>query len=401
MNQAFLDSIRSQTLDRIYTDVQEQKRVMVTGTTDASSALIAAQLVTRLGKRVLVVTANDLKAGKTAEDARQFVGLRAACLPGGELDLTRSTSSHESAWRRLETLTQVVMGETRLLVTSMDALQQRMGNAELFRASVVRFAPGDQVDPVELIGQLVQMGYERVPMVEGKGQCALRGDILDCYPPSSQSGLRIEFFGDEVDTVRSFDCISQRTLEQLDRALIPPACEVLLDEDESQQAADRMRRALQKGRRQVDIMGSAFDDLPPLPDDDDELEAIFDKKVAPKVKQKDISVTRQMELDRRFAALMQDADTLESGVPFRRMRTWLTVMTKEHSALTDWFRADAVVLVQPDALRDRADERMKGFAADLESAMERGEAVEEQSGLMMDWAGCLDCLQNMSMVMTS
>lgn len=67
------------------------------------------------------------------------------------------------------------------------------------------------------------MGYERVEMVEGKGQCALRGSIVDCYPPSGSVALRLEFFDDEVDSIRTFDCISQRSQEKRASCVLAPA----------------------------------------------------------------------------------------------------------------------------------------------------------------------------------
>lgn len=192
MNQALLGGAASAALAKLEENLRTATPTAVTGLPEGQAAFVAAKIAADTGKRVLLVAANDLKATRAADDAQQLLDAQAACLPGGEIDLTRGASSHESAWRRLETLARITGGETRLLCTSMDALMQRMGAPDAFRAATIRLMVADRIPPEELIHRLVHMGYERVNMVEGKGQCALRGSILDVYPPAGAQSLRIE-----------------------------------------------------------------------------------------------------------------------------------------------------------------------------------------------------------------
>ena len=370
---------------RLSAAASDRKTIALTGLPDTMAAFVGAKLAEETGKRVLLLTANDLKAAHDAEDGQQLLGARCACLPGGEIDLTRGASSHESAWRRLETLARVDAGEVSLLCTSLEAAVQRMGSAARFGEKTIRLKGGDVIDPQQLIRDLTAMGYERVSMVEGKGQCAQRGDIVDVYPPSGAVSLRIEFFGDEVDSIRAFDTISQRSLEHADEAVLPPATEVLLDEVEAAAAARRMREAIEHARPDKPQETSLFADLPPLPEDAEEDAAYFDKKIAPKVKQREQTAARIAELERRTAQLMKDADAVEKGLPFRRIRAWLPVLTDETYTVIDWFRPEVILLSEPDQLRKRAEERLNGFAEDLDSAMGRGEAVREQQTLLMTW----------------
>ena len=374
--------------------IGKRTSLTLSSVTEAHSIWLSA-LTARPDRRILMLFANDLKAAKAAEDAQQIIGSQAACLPGGEISLTRGASSHESSWRRLETLTRASDGEITLLCASMDAAMQRMGSADAFRSNILRLEPGDCIEPLDMIELLVHMGYERVDMVEGKGQCALRGAILDCFPPSSPLGLRIEFYDDEVDGVRTFDCISQRSLEEQKRAVIPPACETLFAPEECEEAAQRMRRALERAAQEPQQADNLFDDLPPLPEDDDELPSFFDEEIAPKVQKKQRDANREAEIDRRIGYLKQDADLLESGVPFKRIRAWLPVLTDEMHTLLDWYDADCVVLMQPDQLRERCAERLTGFGEELDSAMQRGEAVIDQQTLLYDWETLLARVQKL------
>ncbi len=363
----------------------ENKTIALTGIPESMAAFVAAKLAEETGKRVLLLSGNDLRATHDADDGQQLLGTRCACLPGGEIDLTRGASSHESAWRRLETLSRVTAGEVSLLCASLDAAVQRMGSAKRFAEQTIRLALGDVIEPAELIRRLTAMGYERVNMVEGKGQCAQRGDIVDVYPPAGVVALRIEFFGDEIDSIRAFDTMSQRSLDQAEEAVLAPATEVLLDAAEAETAANRMRRAIENARPDKPQETTLFADLPPLPDDAEDDAAYYDKKIAPKVKQREQTAARIAELERRTAQLMRDADTVESGLPFRRIRAWLPVLTDDTATVVDWFQPDVILLSDPDMLRKRAEERRNGFMEDLESAMGRGEAVREQESLLMSW----------------
>ena len=195
-NTPLLDALRSDAFDRVCEAVRARQTVALTGLTEGLAVFFASALCRRLGLRVMVVTGNDLRATRAADDAMQLMGEGAAPLTGGELDLTRGVSSHEQTWRRLETLARVRRGEIRLLSVSLDALIQRMGDPEVFSAASLRLRAGDRLAPDELMTRLTRMGYERVELVEGKGQCARRGSIVDVYPPAAPAGLRIEYFDD-------------------------------------------------------------------------------------------------------------------------------------------------------------------------------------------------------------
>ena len=357
--------------------------VALTGVNGTLAAVLACRAASA-GRKVLLIMENDLRASRAADDARQLSGA-AAFLPGGEIDLTRAAGSLESSWRRLEALSAVSTGSVSILCTSAEAMAQRMGRPEPFRKISLTLRSGDRIQPSELTMRLVQMGYERVGMVEGKGQFALRGSILDVYPPALSQGIRMEFFDDEIDSLREFDCISQRSLGAAASVLLTPAVEALLDADEYTPAAQRMKKALEEiGATRTAALPEGLPELPPLPDDDDDA-MLFDQVVAPALREAKYTAAEQTEIDRRLSRLMEDAECLEGGVPFRRTRAWITVLTDRTATVCDWFRPDLILLCEPDRLRTRIEERNNGFAEDLASAMARGEAVQAQETLWTTW----------------
>ena len=137
----------------------------VTGATQSLTAALAAKGAEE-GRRVLLVAENDLKAGRMAEDVRHLTGRDCAFLPGGEIDLTRAAGSQESSWRRLEALSSLG-GSAQVLVTSAEAMMQRMGRPEPFRQACFTLQPGDRMPLSELSLRLTRMGYERVTDIGG------------------------------------------------------------------------------------------------------------------------------------------------------------------------------------------------------------------------------------------
>ena len=355
----------------------------VTGVTPVLAAAMACRLAEK-GKRVLLVMDNDLKAARAADDIRQLTGGRGLFLPGGEIDLTRAAGSQESSWRRLEALAGCT-GE-RIMTAGAEALMQRMGRPEPFRRASIRLEVGGMAAPGKLADRLVRMGYERVNLVEGRGQFALRGSILDVYPPALSQGIRIEFFDDEVDGIRGFDCISQRsTGETMTEVTLTPATEALLEEGEWKKAAKAMRELLGSETGAAEKESLLFSDLPPLPEDEEDDAAWFDAQMGPALRKKNWEEAEKTEISRRTDRLREYADQLEEGIPFRRIRVWLPALTKKTAGIADWFRPDLILLCEPDKIRERVQERLAGFQEDLTSAMSRGEAVREQEALMASW----------------
>lgn len=384
-----LKSFHSPAWDNALARMNQGDSIALSGVPEGLALFLAASLTGIGGKRVLLILPSDLRAGKKGEDARTLLEDRGICLRGSELTLTRGAVSQEAAWQRLEALHQMGQSGPMLVVASIEAALQRMTPPDPFHQSTLTLRPGDQQDPEELIRRLVSMGYERVEMVEGKGQCALRGAIVDSYPPSSADAVRVEFFDDEVDSIRTFDCISQRSLEMQDEVTYSPATEVILPAEGRKAASDRMRTLVSMAMDQQEQLPPLLADLPPLPEDEEE-EAI--PRTPPKVQLPEAPSHAAADILRRLSYLMQEADLVESGHPFQRIRTWSHVLHETPSTLIDWARPDVVVLCAPESLRERTREHLNAYQEDLAHAISRGEAVKAQEGLLLTWEEWLAAL---------
>ena len=143
---------------------------------------------------------------------------------------------------RLAVLSRLALSVPSLIVTCGEALMERLAMPETFLSQLVTVRTGDAIDPRTLLERLVAAGYERTDQIEGQGQCAARGDILDVYPPQAEYPYRIEFFGDEIDQIRCFDPLTQRSVEQTMQAVLPPAFET----PQTEEAMARALRLLKK-----------------------------------------------------------------------------------------------------------------------------------------------------------
>ncbi len=138
------------------------------------------------------------------------------------LDYAVSAKTLEAESKLMLALSQLVREEPICIVATVEEAAQKIVAKEDILDSLLTWHVGDEVDREEALRRLVEMGYEREDQVEGRGHFALRGDILDIYTTNMDEPIRIEFFGDEIDTIRTFSLTTQRSTEQLDSCSILP-----------------------------------------------------------------------------------------------------------------------------------------------------------------------------------
>ncbi|MGZ4208722.1 MAG: transcription-repair coupling factor, partial [Actinomycetota bacterium] len=196
---------------------------------DPARALVLAALE-RSGDRWLVVTATARDAERLAGELRAFTDAVALFPPWETLPHERLSPRPETVARRLEALTRAREGSARIVVASvLAAMQHMVPGAE--RIAPVVIAAGQSYDPEVLVRDLVALDYHRTELVERRGEFAVRGGLIDVFAPTSDHPVRIEFFGDEVESIRTFAVASQRSLERIDRIEAYP-CRELLPTDE-------------------------------------------------------------------------------------------------------------------------------------------------------------------------
>ncbi|MBX3584555.1 MAG: transcription-repair coupling factor [Rhizobiaceae bacterium] len=159
------------------------------------------------------------------------------CLP-----YDRVSPGADAAARRLDALSAMAALRRKphraIVLTTVNALLQRVPPAEIIEAQGFRAKPGNQVNMNDLISRLEKSGFERVPTVRDVGEFAVRGGILDLYAPGAEEALRLDFFGDTLETIRAFDIATQRTTGSRNEVSLQSMTEVTL----SAETISRFRR---------------------------------------------------------------------------------------------------------------------------------------------------------------
>lgn len=207
------------------------ERQLVMGLSGSSKSLAMAAYWQANQSKLVIITATHHETEQVAGDLSHLLGEQAIyqffmddALIGEFL-----LSSQEKSRSRLEALNFLLDPEAQgILVISLAACRLRLPSPEIYQKSLFPLHLGQELAPSDLRQQLINLGYERVSQVSQLGQFSQRGDIFDIYDSQSNQSYRLEFFGDEIDGIRTFDSQSQKSLENLEEILISPADEAIL-----------------------------------------------------------------------------------------------------------------------------------------------------------------------------
>ncbi len=219
-------------------EAQKAGLITISGCIDAQKSHMIYGIGNDRRKKV-IVTFHEQKAKELYDDYR-FFDPNAVYYPAKDILFYQSDiRGNLLTAERIRALRAIHEQQEVTVITTFDALMNTMAPPQTLWDSIRQIEPGDTVILDELVARLVQMGYEKEYQVDTMGQFALRGGILDVFPLTEDNPVRIEMWGDEVDTIRSFDVESQKSIENLDELVIYPACELVLDDVQKQAGIER------------------------------------------------------------------------------------------------------------------------------------------------------------------
>ena len=206
--------------------VSRGESAAVTGIGQINRSHMLAGLRSHISAPIVVLCQDDMAAKRLQEDLKAFLGEIVPILPSRELTL-HDTSVVSRAWeqKRLRQLYDLATGATRFQIFSWESLSQRTMPKQVLMDAAFTLEVGKEYDITQLTAQLTGCGYSRCGMVEGPGQFAVRGGILDVFSPAADRPFRAEFFGEELDTMGYFDPDTQRRTENTDTVVILPVGE--------------------------------------------------------------------------------------------------------------------------------------------------------------------------------
>jgi transcription-repair coupling factor (superfamily II helicase) len=220
------------------------KQVNVSGLKGAARSFLISLLFERLEKPLLVICPEEKEAAVVARNLALFLGEGVVFYyPSLDfLTIDMFALQREEELARLEALTSLQVNTGIIVVTSVIALMQKVMPVAQFNQYLQIISTGDTINRDDFCSRLMSGGYKRVGLVEEKGEFSIRGNLIDIFPPAENNPLRLEMVGDEIESIRTFDASSQRSIGQASAFVVPPSSEVMINPQSLELAVRNIRR---------------------------------------------------------------------------------------------------------------------------------------------------------------
>ncbi|HHX66995.1 MAG: transcription-repair coupling factor [Miniphocaeibacter sp.] len=313
-------------------------------------------------RNILVITEDDTAARKLYENILAYNKEIVEIFPSSEINYYNISSLEKNNEdSRLKVINRLFNKEKFITVASSNALQRRITSKTNFKKLSLKINIDDLINLEEITETLTYLQYERVSMIEGKGQFAIRGGILDVYPIQMDNPVRIELFDDEIDSMRLFDIATQRSIENIQDFSIPPSRELILNDKQRKKIIDGLCKDLDKAEDRV-LYG-------------------IDKE----------------NLLNKFSGILE---YLENNLFISNMDLVSPYLGKgDFSLLTDYLDKDSIVFIDDIAkIYDRNSEISMMAAEDLAYKEEKGEAFERHEKILLPFKSILERLEPFTVI---
>ncbi|EMM92802.1 transcription-repair coupling factor [Leptospira interrogans] len=205
--------------------------------TTGSHSILASSLFQKLNQTILVVSENNTSAEFLFREALSFLPSNDLIyLPGQEvLPYEYMRYPSEMKRERIKAIAKILSGEPVLIFTSVSGFLKTLPPIQTMQGRAIVLKKGKEIDLESLLIQLIDLGYKRVQVCETFGEFSLKGGILDIFSSYSTEPVRIDLFGEEIESIRTFDPDSQRSMTDLDQAVLLPADEYILSEEQKKE----------------------------------------------------------------------------------------------------------------------------------------------------------------------
>ncbi len=245
MNKAFTEPLKGyDTFDQIRSSLRHAGIINIDGVTDAGKA----HLITALSdeRQKLIITSDEQKAVELYKDIRLYNRETVYYPPKDLIFYQSDLNGNELTRERINCIKALNETGGTTLVTTIDALMEKIPGIKRISEAVLSVSKEDEIDTEEFSAKLTGLGYRRSFQTETPGEFSIRGGIIDIYPLTEDNPVRIELWGDEIDSIRSFDPATQRSLEELEKVCIYPASEMIMTEDERQKGLEKLKSDYEK-----------------------------------------------------------------------------------------------------------------------------------------------------------
>ncbi|MBQ8354084.1 MAG: transcription-repair coupling factor [Oscillospiraceae bacterium] len=340
--------------------IGRREAAAVTGMGQINRSHLIAGLRREFDRPIVVICQDDMTAKRTQQELAAFLGETAPVLPSRELTLY-DTAVVSRAWeqKRLNQLFSLANGQTGLQILTWEALSQRTIPPAVLQKAAFTLEVGQEYPLEELLDKLTHAGYTRCGMVEGPGQFAVRGGIVDIYSPAADRPFRAEFFGDELDTMGYFDPDTQRRSDNVESVVVLPVGETqprLHPEGITGLCSDLKRLIARQNRR-------------------------------------------KNPNEKLLKTLTADLEKYENGLSHPASDRYMALIYPEFATAMDYIPEDAiVVLCDQSNLHRAARTRVEEVGMGLDSMLQSGLVAGENCDYVCQWEDFCEKLSNRTVV---
>lgn len=339
--------------------------ILATGVLDSQKAHMIYALEKLLSRSSLIIAQNELKAKEIYEDMQFFLKDKIAYYPSKDIIFySADVKSTDIVRKRFEILDKLIKGEEISIVLSVEALFDRLVEKDIFKSYIIDIKEGDTFNIDELAQKLVFMGYERCDSVEGQGQFAVRGGIMDLYSSVMENAVRIEFWDDEVDSIRILDAFSQRSVERAESVRIFPMRELVYSQKELDYAIKNIRGKLENAKKKL-------------------------KKAE-----------KEEELELLSQTFEEAIDKLENEKSFSGVDKYIQFFYDETATLLDYLdKATVVYFDEPARIAEHSRVVLTEFSDSIKNRILKGYMLPEQAETVYNYDYILNKAQGFSQVL--
>jgi len=327
------------------------------GISESAKSYLLYGVLTGIDKKMLVVTHSDVEAKNIYEDL-SFYFNDVYYLPTKEVVFYNIDAvSGDLRWERLKVLKKMLEEGQKIVVTSAECLAACYTPVDLFISHTFNLSVGDIVNIKDLSQKLIECGYERNAVVDTKGQFSIRGGIIDIYPPTSGLPYRIELFDEEIDSIRTFNTDTQRSIDKVQSIEIFPAKEIILT-----------NKNIDKGYREIN--------------------EDFEKSIEGFKKKKD-----KEAINRLTSIINNNVELLKETWSFETIDSYLPYFYDKTSTLLDYMKDCFIVVDDVQRCIGKMDSVYFEFSENYENFLRRGNILPKQGEMLIPKEGIIEELK--------
>ena len=250
MNVLVEEPIKFSKFNKLLKDIESSnnEKISILGLTDSQKAHMIYSLYNYSKKSPVIVCPNVTSAKKMIQDLKFYSETEIVYLPPREVIYYDSDiESREIENARVYAINKIIEETPCIIVTVMEALMQKMLPKSTYENKNVFFKVQNEIDMDNIISTLVSLGYSKHEIVDGKGKFAVRGGIIDVFPTGSDMPYRIELFGDEIDSIRTFDTDTQKSMDSVQEFEISFSNEYIVSEDKKNHVIEKLTNEIEAG----------------------------------------------------------------------------------------------------------------------------------------------------------